>query len=389
MNTIGLYIVNHNNGRFLSSAIYSVLWQSSAPDDFVIYDNNSSDLISLNVLKNAELLGLKVVYLKTSNLIDAANKALKDSECDYIMRLDADDILRKNAVECYRRELTLNSNLGLLIPSYNIVNSNCVLLGRINKRVDSSMPMLPPHGAVTLVHRLTLEYLGGYIVKFNRQDGYMLWALFMKSGKSVRVLKESLFYYRQHVNSLSFNRRNILAARYAILEDLVPQDSLKYDVFFYGLRGDNMEELVNRNSLIINNAENAYLYFPDRIDYPGLTYLHRELNVLGSYSEIYNQFNLQMNDLNVFINPNYSGDSISIIHLLMTAKLTGEVKKFVLANRIKSEIYLVENQVESISFGSNLFNENPIFMKIPGLEVLPRCGTATSPVYIIEHCDLN
>ncbi len=385
MSTIGLYIVNHNNGRFLASAIYSVLLQSSPPDDFVIYDNNSTDSISLSILKNAELLGLRVVYLTTSNLIVAANRAIRDSTSDYIMRLDGDDILRKNAIESYRAELNLKSNVGLIIPSYNIVNSNCVLLGRINKRVDSSMPMLPPHGAVTLVHRLTLLSFGGYLVKFSRQDGYMLWAIFMKSVKTVQILNESIFYYRQHVNSLSFNRSNILATRYNILEDLVPQDSLRYDVFIYGLKGDNIVDLVNRNSDIIKNAENAYLYFPEIIDYPGLTYLRRELNVLESYQEIYDNFNLEMNDLNVFINSNYVGDSRSINHALMTAKLTGKLRKFILATRLRSEIFIAQNELQSISFGSNLFNENPIFMKLAGLEIIPRGATTFSPVFLIEY----
>jgi hypothetical protein len=166
---------------------------------------------------------------------------------------------------------------------------------------------------------------------------------------------------------------------------MVPQESLRYNVFLYGLKGDSMEDLINRNSEIINNAENAYLYFHEKINFPGLTYFRRELNILESYTELYEKLELQLNELNIFINANYIGESKPITHALMTAKLTGEIKKFVLAKRLQSEIYILQNEVQSISFGSNLFNENPIFMKLPGLEVLPRGATIESPVFIIEY----
>jgi hypothetical protein len=249
------------------------------------------------------------------------------------------------------------------------------------------MPMLPPHGAVTLVHRDTLLSLGGYLVNYNRQDGYMLWALFKKSDRTVQVLDDSIFYYRQHVKSLSFNRSKILSTRYSILEDLVPQNSLRYNVFLYGLVGDRMDELIKGNSKIIDCSENAYLYFPEKIDYPGLTYIQRELNVLVSYTEILDKLKLQMNEFNVFINPNYTAGPRAIMHTLMTAKLTGELKKFVLARRIKSEIYLAQNEVQSISFGANLFNENPIFAKFSGMEVIPRDASSNSPIFIVEYND--
>lgn len=384
-NSIGLYIVNHNNGKFLISAIYSVLRQTSKYDELIIYDNASNEEITNIVLKNAEKIGIKVIRLTTNNLVQTATKALLDIKCDYIFRLDGDDILKTQAIQIYRDIITDNINIGLLIPSYNLVNNNCILLGQVSKVLETNMPIFPPHGAVTLIHRETFLALGGYFLNFDRQDGYMLWLRFYNSEKKIKILDDVIFSYRQHNRSLSNDRKEILTKRYSILEELVSLNVIRFNLVLYGLPGEDMESLIDKVSYLLDFSQNSYLYYSHNINISKLSFIKRETFGKFQSFEFLNDYNLESSDFNIFINPKFSGNLKSILHCLFTAKITNERKNYFLAERINTEIYLGYNKLKNISFGRDLHNENPIFAKIPGLEVHPRNVENNSESFIIEY----
>lgn len=385
MTTVGLYIINHNCGRFLISAIYSVLRQTSKYDEFVIYDNNSSENLSSIVLKNAESIGLKVVRLNTNNLVETASRALNEIQCDYVFRLDGDDILKSNAIELYRDVINNHNELALIIPSYKLISHNCVLLGKVDKNLDANMPMLPPHGAVTLVNRKAFLALGGYYSGFDKQDGYMLWLRFYKAGLETKVITDILFLYRQHRGSLSNNRLETLAKRYLILEKAVSLDAMDFSIVFYGLPGENMNQLIHKFAELISLAKNAYLHFNINLDHPNLNFVQREVFSNFRAWSFFDDHNLNGSKYNIFVNPNFSGSAKSVYHCLLTAKVTDDRKVYVLAERINTDIYVGFSKLRQISFGENLFNENPIFVKYSGMEIYPRDFNENNEQFIVEY----
>lgn len=385
MATIGLYIINYNCGKFLISAIYSVLRQTSKYDEFVIYDNNSSEKLSSIVLQNAENIGLKVVRLNTNNLVETATRALNDIQCDYLFRIDGDDILKRNAIEVYRDVIKNHKKLALIIPSYKLISHNCVLLGKVGKNLETNMPMFPPHGAITLVNREAFLALGGYYSGFDKQDGYMLWLRFYKAGLEIKVLMDILFLYRQHRGSLSNNRLEILAKRYLILEEAVSLCTIDFSIVFYGLPGENMNPLINKFSELISLAKNAYLHYNLNLEHSNLKYVQRE--IFGNFHarSFFDDYNLKSCKYNIFVSPNFSGSAKSVCHCLMTAKITDERRVYVLAERINTDIYVGFSKLRQISFGENLFNENPIFVKYSGMEIYPQDVNENDENFIVEY----
>ena len=98
-NLVTVYITNYNYGSFLEKSIQSVLKQSYKKLFLIMIDDNSKDN-SRKILLNYKKKNIRIFFNKKKRgLIKSANLALKHSKGNYILRLDADDYLHKNAIK--------------------------------------------------------------------------------------------------------------------------------------------------------------------------------------------------------------------------------------------------------------------------------------------------
>ena len=113
---VSVYIVNHNYGRFLQQAIDSVLKQTFKDFEIIFIDNGSEDDSKEKLEKYFSNKKIKIILQKNIGLNAANNIALKFARGKYIMRLDADDYLDKNALEIMYLTLEKKKNLGFVLP---------------------------------------------------------------------------------------------------------------------------------------------------------------------------------------------------------------------------------------------------------------------------------
>ena len=93
--TIG--IPCYNQAQYLSDAVESALDQTVSCE--IIVCNDGSTDKSLEVSKYYETRGVKVIDQVNKGLPSARNSLIMASTGDYFLPLDADDILKENAVE--------------------------------------------------------------------------------------------------------------------------------------------------------------------------------------------------------------------------------------------------------------------------------------------------
>mgnify|MGYP003306991326 CR=1 FL=1 len=143
-------------------------------------------------------------------MIASCNTALRVARGKYILRLDADDWLDRNAIEIMHLKIEKNKDVELLFSDYYEVDENGKVLHTIRRHDFRRVKLYdqPAHGACTLFKRKTLLLNGGYDENFNAQDGVDIWLRFREKFK-IMNLNIPLFYYRKHGSSLSDKKSKI------------------------------------------------------------------------------------------------------------------------------------------------------------------------------------
>jgi len=222
---VTVYITNYNYAAYIRDSIESVLTQTLQDFELLIIDDGSSDNSKEIIEEYRETESVTIIYQKNKGLNITNNVAMRAAKGKYIMRLDADDFLVKEALAEMSSVLEGDDELGLIFPDYYYVDGDGKKTGeerRHNFEKEVSLYDQPAHGACTMIRLDFLKELGGYNESFTCQDGYDLWIKFVTHHKVTNINK-SLFSYRRHGNNLTTNEERILETRRAIKENFVKE----------------------------------------------------------------------------------------------------------------------------------------------------------------------
>ena len=242
---VSVYIVNRNYSEFLKKCIKSVLNQNFRHYEILIIDDNSSDN-SLNIINTYKKIKNCRIFLrkKRFGLIKNINFAIKKAKGRFILRLDADDYLRVDALKNLFQIISKNRNAGLIFPDYYLINKNSKMLSRFKYKQKRyyGLEDFPAHGACSMINLKKLKKIGGYSEKFDRQDGYYIWLLIILNNLKILHCKKPLFYYRKHGQNLSKDIKKILKARKKILDHFL-QKKYKSNDLLISKKIDTMSKL--------------------------------------------------------------------------------------------------------------------------------------------------
>lgn len=215
---VSIYIVNHNYGEFLETAIHSVLNQTLTNYEIIFIDNGSTDLSRKKLEGFYSHPKIRIILQKNIGLNAANNVALKLAKGKYIIRLDADDYFDKNALEILSSKLERDDKLGMVFSDYYTVDKFGNIIEMFRRHDFSEVELLdqPAHGACSMVRKEFLRAINGYDASYHCQDGWDLWVRFIKKF-SVGNINLPLFFYRQHGKNLTKKKKKILTTRANIL----------------------------------------------------------------------------------------------------------------------------------------------------------------------------
>ncbi len=215
MNKVTVYIPTHNYGRYLDKAIRSVLEQTMVDWELIIIDDGSTDNTKEVLSKYISHPKIRILEQENKGLNVTNNIALRLSNCKYIIRLDADDYFDENILLILSNILDTKTDVSLVYPDYYHINEADEILEIVRRKKigdEAELLDLPAHGACTMIRKECLLDLEGYGEEFSCQDGYDLWLKFIKRYKPYNV-NIPLFYYRQHPNSLTTQKEEIIETR--------------------------------------------------------------------------------------------------------------------------------------------------------------------------------
>lgn len=197
---ISIIIPVYNQAEYLPDAIESALGQTVACDVLVVNDGSTDT--SLEVAKRYESQGVQVINQVNKGLPSARNTGVMNATGDYILPLDADDILLENCVERMEQAIAVNG-ADVIAPSFKCfgISNGEIILSKLPTMEDFKRGNRL--GYFSAIKRDVLLEVGGYNPKmvFGWED-YDLWIDLFKRGKTLTLLSEVLVLYRTKEHSM-------------------------------------------------------------------------------------------------------------------------------------------------------------------------------------------
>jgi len=232
---VTVYVPCHNYAGFVLEALQSVASQSYRDLEIFVIDDGSTDSSSQVIeafvqsepratfLRNEKAVGLRKII----------NAVIPEARGEYVLRLDADDLLETDAIE------TMVSAFAEHDDKHNVVIADHYHIDAVGNRIATESLLVedtgdgirrptsfPPHPAGALVKRDLLLTILPLDERFKRQDGHESWLKFLARGARILHIPRPLFSYRDHGTSLSSDTGGLLSDRAAIKRSIASESSV-------------------------------------------------------------------------------------------------------------------------------------------------------------------
>mgnify|MGYP001574818795 CR=1 FL=1 len=224
MKNISVIIPSYNQQDYLADAIDSALGQT-VPCEIIVVNDGSTDN-SLTIAQKYE--GIKLVNQVNKGLSSARNAGIMNATGDYILFLDADDILLPTCVERIIETIE-STGADIVSPSFKefgVRNTQIILMP--NPQIED-FKTGNRIGYCSAVKREALLEVGGYSSRmtFGFED-YALWFDLLSRGKKIVTIPEILWLYRTKENSMindaMAHRDELMAQIYKDFPKIFPEE---------------------------------------------------------------------------------------------------------------------------------------------------------------------
>lgn len=199
--SLSIVIPAYNQSEYLEECVESAYNQTFPADEIIIVNDGSTD----NTREIAERYMFKqfpgiespvrVINQVNKGLPSARNTGIMNATGDYILFLDADDILEENAVEKITSYIN-QYNADVIAPSFKTFGKKEETVILQGFTMDD-LKLANRLGYFCAVRRSVLLGVGGYNPKMRwGWEDYDLWFDLFKRGKTLCVIPEPLVRYR-------------------------------------------------------------------------------------------------------------------------------------------------------------------------------------------------
>jgi glycosyltransferase involved in cell wall biosynthesis len=218
---------------YLDACLDSVLRQTYTHWEVIVVDDASATDEGRAIVERHDDARLTIIRHERNRGQGAArNTGMRHSSGDFLMPLDCDDILAPTHVEKLIGAVKAHPECGAAYSDYRLFSavSKDVEFPVRDTRALLKEQWIPHPG--TIVRRILWEQTNGYCEDELFRAGNEDWDYFLSVAEiglqAVRV-PEPLYYYRQHVNSISSTR--FACADYAMRERMYVRHKLLFDRF--------------------------------------------------------------------------------------------------------------------------------------------------------------
>ncbi len=208
---VSIVIPCHNYGQYLRECVESVLWQTFTDWEMIIINDGSTDdthEVAQQILKAYPDYRIRYHSQECKGIVQPRNYGVSISQGQYILALDADDLLAPTFLE--KTVPILDSR-----PEVAYVSTKALFFGISNKIWPRSqfsplnLPVTNQQTNTTLFRRAMWDDLRGWDERMS--DGYVDWEFWVrgtKKGWLGEQLDDCLFFYRRKGDSTVMAAKN-------------------------------------------------------------------------------------------------------------------------------------------------------------------------------------
>ncbi len=204
---ISIVIPSYNQGEYLEDCLESVYNQTMSPLEILVIDDGSTDnsleIANQYMFKDFPMIEspVRVISQVNKGLASARNTGIMNAKGDYIQFLDADDMLKENAIARLTQEI-IQTNADIVAPSFKEFGKSdreIILSGFTMEDLKVGNRL----GYFSCIRRQALLEVGGYSPRMTYGfEDFHLWFDLFRRGKSISIVKDILVMYRVKEKSM-------------------------------------------------------------------------------------------------------------------------------------------------------------------------------------------
>ncbi len=203
MPKVSIVIPSHNHGQFLAYAIKSALSQTYKDFEIVIVDDGSTDNTSAVLTKYEDDPRVTVFRQERKGPASARNIAIEKANGDFILPLDADDLIERSFLEDTVPVLENAPELGIAYTQWKTIGD----ISETFFPIDYNFLVLAYHAnyipGCSLYRKKAWKEAGGY--NSNMEYGGEAWDLYIRMGEKGwfgKLVQKPLLMSRIHTESM-------------------------------------------------------------------------------------------------------------------------------------------------------------------------------------------
>ncbi len=216
---VSVIIPTYNSARFLPEALESVFSQNYADYEVIVVDDGSTDETTAVLESNAD----RIRYVCQPNAGSAAarNTGLDLAQGEFVVFLDADDLLLPGKLKEQAAYLTLRPSLGIVHSGWRIIDEAGAVITEVTPWQEAPVLDLetwlrrkPVKMGAMMMRRIWLESVGGLDPAIRQSHDVDLMLRLALAGCQTEWIYKSTLCYRHHQAS-TIRRQALNQAHYA------------------------------------------------------------------------------------------------------------------------------------------------------------------------------
>lgn len=277
METISIIIPLYNKENYIIQCIDSIISQSYKYFEIIVIDDGSTDE-GINKVKLYKDYRIKLISKKNGGVSSARNEGIKNANGNWVLFLDADDKLEKNALQSFIDSINIYPNVKIFISNFWEISGNKkhpYSNWRKKKLIETPLKEIWYRNIYarpgnTLIHKDVFTSYGGYVngMKYNEDYEFSLRLL---SYYKIVYIPEFTMSYIKNENSAS-NKIQAIEYDYAHMIQSLSYNSIYQKLLYFSIayfsgykrrKGTFMEKegLENLKKCFPNSFKYIYIYY--------------------------------------------------------------------------------------------------------------------------------